>query len=203
MLAGAWRYAFISCLVLLSLTVNARELTPETSIAAGLEKQVFLDQQVTFNGVFISARKSLLPSLMLSGQWRFLEDNIAKNDFQLQQQDLQLGYRLYGYGDLLWLFSLGGQREQVRHSAAGFRSKTSKTGWLASIEGKYQINFQQGVSFALEYREKQAHERYYLRAGYHYRPPGPWMFGLKLTLGYNQKFTHDLNEYRLIVRYLF
>ncbi|WDD97850.1 hypothetical protein [Thalassomonas actiniarum] len=203
MLAGAWKYSFIGCLVCLSVMVNARELPPEAFIAAGLEKQVSPGQATTFNGVYIAARKSLFTSLVLFGQWRFLQDSIANNDFELQQQELQLGYRLYGYGDVLWLLSLGGQRQQVKHDARGFHSKTSEYGLMAAIEGKYQFNFQQEMSFALQYREQQDHERYGFRAGYYYRPAVHWQFGVNLTLGYNHKFDHDLNEYRLIVRYLF
>jgi len=203
MFAIAARVSVIACLMFSSLVAGARELTPQAAIAVGLEKQVFLEQDAVFNGVFISARKSLLTSLVIFGQWRFLQDSIGNNDFELQQQELQLGYRLYGFGDILWRFSAGGHREQVKHSARGFNHKNSETGYLAAIEGNYQFNFHHGALFAVEYREKQAHERYFFKAGYHYRPPGHWMFGVNLTLAYNQKFDHDLNEYRLIVRYLF
>ncbi|WDE06766.1 hypothetical protein SG34_007645 [Thalassomonas viridans] len=203
MFIRAAKIYFVLVLAWLSLMANSQDLPPEAAIAVGIEKQVALEQETTFNGVFISARKSLLTSLVLFGQWRFLEDSIAGNDFELQQQELQLGYRLSGYGDIIWLFSAGGQREQVKHSAAGFDSKTTETGLLAAIEANYQINFEQGVLLALEYREKQAHERYNFRAGYHYRPLPNWQFGFNLTLGYNDKFNHDLNEYRLIARYLF
>ena len=147
---------------------SSREFPVSDSIAVGIERQYFLAQNLAFNGGDIAAQKSLLTSLVLFGQWRFLQQTVAKNDFELQQQTLQPGYAFNTDIGMIWLLSAGMNREQFKQSADSFNNSSSEYGSLAAIQGRYQLSFHHELLFALEFRKKQSHERYHFITGYHY-----------------------------------
>lgn len=183
--------------------LRVQVISPVSSLSAGLEHRRPLEQNVHWNGAFISAKKSVFRSFIISGQWRFLTETIAKNDFEHQQQVLHLGYRFRQGMRVEWQLTAGIIRERLKHQAPGFTSKTDEYGYLAIIKGHYQVDDNQRVGLALENQKIQDHNRYYLRPHYQYRLQQHWFITLEVSLGYNETFNHDINEYALGFRYAF
>lgn len=196
-----WRVALI--LPFVQAQSLAKPMPKIDKITVALERQSPLNQNVDFDGIVFGAKKALFNNWFTELELSFLEDDVGYDQFTWQQQYWLVGYRLNYPNALEWRLSLGFIREELEHDSIVFNDKSSDTGSLVKLAGIYSFSNEHEMQIIAKYRDVYDIDRYSFIGEYRYRLDWHWQVASRIELGYDNKFNHDINGYRVSIHYLF
>ncbi|TLU66770.1 DUF481 domain-containing protein [Thalassotalea litorea] len=198
------------CLLLLALMVSFSVAAVESQVDnrdiqlfIGYERQHPLSQDVDFDGPVLGLVFPVSKRWFIYSEASFQSDSIRNNDFELNRQQITLGYKFWDQGNSFWQVELGTIREQFEQQIADFSGQDSDTGYLGKLGWHYLFNDRHQFAIQLQGHLLYETNRYLVHNQYRYQVNQDWSVGARFSLGYDETFQHDLNEYRLHIAYHF
>jgi len=195
----------ITCVMfcLLSFMVYAQERNVGSrEVMLGVDWQTPLSSGNSLKGGVVALKLPFNKSLALRGQWRYLDSSYNEAAYTWQQQSISISYQKFISSSLAWGISAGGLNEERAFVAHEFSSEESDLGWLVSLTGIYYLE-SNSLSLSFENYNVFSYSRHLFKLDYRYQLDKHWFVSARLTLNYNERFEHDINEYQLMAIYTF
>ena len=202
---GYLKLCTISLLLLATMQPNTADANTNkfnVKLALGVDRQQHLSANNRLDGILLVVDKDISQFWQLQAKARYLTESVINSDFTFQQQLIRINYQSQCDFILCWSASAGVIHQSLKQQAHQFSSKQSDTGFIVGFNTGFQFRKHQ-FDVAFDYQDVFDTTRYYLRPNYQYQLSTKWHIQAQLSLGYNNKFEHDINEYQLVIGYQF
>lgn len=199
-------FKYVVLIIALSMTplcFSEQFLMPISSVGFGVERQALLTSDARFDGIVIDGEHSFLDDFLVAAELGFFQENVGKSDFTLQQQQLLVGYRFNTTSNIETRFLVGIVREDLKHEGVNFENSEDDSSIILKVFGSYDFNATNQLNATISYRQIYEIDRYGFKFEYGLQLTHHWWTLSSFELGYGDKFDHDINEYRLQVKYQF
>ncbi|WP_394172591.1 hypothetical protein [Thalassotalea litorea] len=198
------------CLLLLTLMVSFSVAAMESQLNhrdielfSGYERQHPLSQDIDYDGPVIGVFIPLGKRWFINAKASFQSESLRQNNFDLNRQQVTLGYTFLQATNTFWQVELGGIREQFEQQIEDFSAEDSDSGYLGKLGWNVNVNGKHQFAIIAQGHLLYETNRYLLHNQYRYLLGQDWSVGARFSLGYDETFKHDVNEYRLHIAYHF